>query len=66
MQPTTRPLVLTDLDVSYEFAGKRGVASLRVTNAFDRRFASIVEDFLQRPQRILASARDQMIRQIKV
>lgn len=34
---------LLDLDASYEFAGKRGVASLRVSNTFDRDFATVVE-----------------------
>jgi hypothetical protein len=34
---------LLDLDVSYEFAGKRGLANLRMTNAFDRRFSTVLE-----------------------
>jgi cytochrome c-type biogenesis protein CcmH/NrfG len=35
--------VLADVDVSYEFAGKRGLASLAVTNAFDRHFGAVIE-----------------------
>jgi cytochrome c-type biogenesis protein CcmH/NrfG len=34
---------LADLEISYEFAGKRGVASLQLTNAFDREFAAVIE-----------------------
>ena len=34
---------LVDLDISYEFAGKRGLANLRVSNAFDRRFSTVLE-----------------------
>jgi hypothetical protein len=34
---------LLDLNATYEFAGKRGLANLRISNAFDRRFASIIE-----------------------
>jgi hypothetical protein len=34
---------LFDLDVSYEFAGKRGLANFRVTNVFDRRFSTVLE-----------------------
>ena len=34
---------LMDADVSYEFAGKRGLAQLVLTNAFDRRFDAVVE-----------------------
>jgi tetratricopeptide (TPR) repeat protein len=34
---------LVDLDISYEFGGKRGLANFRVTNAFDRRFAAVLE-----------------------
>jgi tetratricopeptide (TPR) repeat protein len=32
-----------DLDVSYEFGGKRGLLNLHLSNAFNRRFATIVE-----------------------
>ena len=35
--------LLADVDASYEFAGKRGLAILRVTNAFNRRFSSVIE-----------------------
>lgn len=35
--------MLVDADATYEFAGKRGLASLRISNAFDRRFASVIE-----------------------
>lgn len=34
---------LLDASAAYEFAGKRGIASLRVSNAFDRRFSSVIE-----------------------
>jgi tetratricopeptide (TPR) repeat protein len=35
--------VLTDVEITYEFAGKRGLASLTLTNAFDRSFAAAIE-----------------------
>jgi hypothetical protein len=35
--------LLMDVDASYEFAGKRGLASLRVTNALDRSFSTVIE-----------------------
>ena len=35
--------VLADVEANYEFAGKRGLASLAVTNVFDRDFAAVVE-----------------------
>lgn len=35
--------VLVDVATIYEFAGKRGLASLRISNAFDRQFASVIE-----------------------
>ena len=52
---------LADLQVGYEFAGKRGLATLRVTNAFNREFDAIVEglsidEFLPR-RRAIASLR---------
>jgi tetratricopeptide (TPR) repeat protein len=52
---------LTDVRLAYEFAGKRGLASLEVNNAFDQRFDAVVEGlaidtFLPR-RRALASFR---------
>ncbi len=35
--------VLVDAEVTYEFAGKRGLATFRLSNAFDRRFSSVIE-----------------------
>jgi tetratricopeptide (TPR) repeat protein len=53
--------VLADLDLAYEFAAKRGLVSLRVTNAFDRRFAAIVDAAAIEPfipdRRLIASLR---------
>jgi tetratricopeptide (TPR) repeat protein len=53
--------VLADLDVSYEFAAKRGLANLRVTNVFDREFAAVIEglsiDQFTPARRIIASLR---------
>jgi len=34
---------LADVSVNYEFAGKRGLASLQVTNAFNERFDAVIE-----------------------
>jgi tetratricopeptide (TPR) repeat protein len=52
---------LADLSVGYEFAGKRGLATLQVTNAFDERFDAIIEnlsiDALLPRRRALASLR---------
>jgi tetratricopeptide (TPR) repeat protein len=36
--------VLVDLEAGYEFAGKRGLATVRVQNALDRRFSSVIEN----------------------
>jgi hypothetical protein len=52
---------LADLRVAYEFAGKRGLASFELTNAFNERFAAVIENlsidaFLPR-RRALASLR---------
>lgn len=53
--------VLADLDVSYEFAAKRGLANLRVTNVFDREFAAVIEglsiDQFTPARRVVASLR---------
>ncbi len=35
--------VLVNADATYEFAGKRGLASLRISNVFDRQFAAVIE-----------------------
>lgn len=35
---------LADLRVAYEFAGKRGLASLEIENAFEQRFAAVIEN----------------------
>ncbi|MCA1560844.1 MAG: FecR domain-containing protein [Acidobacteria bacterium] len=35
--------VVADLEVNYEFAGKRGLAGLQLTNVFDREFAAVIE-----------------------
>jgi tetratricopeptide (TPR) repeat protein len=52
---------LADLSVTYEFAGKRGLASLALTNAFDRRFDAVIEglsiDTFRPNRRALASLR---------
>ena len=40
---------LTDASVRYEFAAKRGLASLQVRNLFDRRFAAFIEGISVRP-----------------
>jgi hypothetical protein len=52
---------LTDIDLQYEFAGKRGLASVTVRNAFDRAFQSVVEGVSVDPmlpeRRILAKLR---------
>ena len=58
---TSSSFALVDLDLAYEFAGKRGLASLQVTNAFDRDFATAIEglaidDFLP-DRRVLLSLR---------
>lgn len=52
---------LLDLRTAYEFAGKRGLASLDVTNAFNERFTAVIENlsidaFLPR-RRVVASLR---------
>jgi tetratricopeptide (TPR) repeat protein len=52
---------LTDLQIGYEFAGKRGFASVQVDNAFNQRFDAVVEglsidEFLPR-RRAFASLR---------
>lgn len=52
---------LADLRVAYEFAGKRGLASFELTNAFNERFDAVIENlsidsFLPR-RRALASLR---------
>lgn len=57
----TSNFTLADLRLAYEFAGKRGLASLEVTNAFDERFDAVVENlsidtFLPR-RRVVASLR---------
>lgn len=53
--------LLTDLEVTYEFAGKRGLASLTLTNAFERRFAAAIEglsiDAFSPTRRLVASLR---------
>jgi hypothetical protein len=35
--------VVADLEVNNEFAGKRGLAGLQLTNVFDREFAAVIE-----------------------
>lgn len=53
--------VVVDLDLVYEFAGKRGRLSLVVANLFDRRFATVIEglslDRLRPDQRALLTFR---------
>ena len=53
--------VLADLDVSYEFAAKRGLANVRVTNLFERQFAAVIEgvsiDQFTPARRVIASLR---------
>ncbi len=53
--------VLADADLQYEFAGKRGLVTLRVTNLFDRRFSTAIEaltiDAIIPDRRVLASLR---------
>jgi outer membrane receptor protein involved in Fe transport len=52
---------LADLSLGYEFAGKRGLATFQVTNAFDERFDAVIEnlsiDALLPRRRALASVR---------
>jgi tetratricopeptide (TPR) repeat protein len=52
---------LADVRVAYEFAGKRGLASLEMTNAFNERFNAVIEnlsiDGLLPRRRVLASLR---------
>ena len=52
---------LTDLEVTYDFAGKRGLASLTLTNAFDQEFVAAIEglsiDVFAPSRRLIASMR---------
>ena len=52
---------IADLSVSYEFAGKRGLASFQMTNALNERFDAVVEglsiDSLLPRRRALATMR---------
>ena len=52
---------LTDVEVTYDFAGKRGLASLTLTNAFDRDFVAAIEglslDVFAPTRRLIASLR---------
>jgi Tfp pilus assembly protein PilF len=52
---------IVDVDASYEFAGKRGVASFRLSNAFDREFSTVVDGLSINPfipdRRAVASVR---------
>lgn len=53
--------LLADMDVGYEFAGKRGLANVRVTNLFDRDFSAVIEgitiDLFTPGRRVVASLR---------